>query len=123
MSNANSKYRVEKKSENSSYQRILEYENYIKQKKLVTNQKLIFEYNDMYLGLTQKQIIILRLVAKGLSNIKIAEELDLKDATVKLIIYRLTKYLERALFEKIDRFYLIIIAQKLQLDDALNNTS
>jgi len=123
VSNANSKYRVEKKSENSSYQRILEYENYIKQKKLVTNQKLIFEYNDMYLGLTQKQIIILRLVAKGLSNIKIAEELDLKDATVKLIIYRLTKYLERALFEKIDRFYLIIIAQKLQLDDALNNTS
>lgn len=122
MSNSNSKYRLEKKLENSGYQRVLEYENYIRQKKLATNQKIIFEYNDMYLGLTQKQINILKLVAKGLSNIKIAEELSLKDATVKLIIYRLTKYLERVLFERIDRFYLIIVAQKLQLDDQLRNT-
>lgn len=94
----------------------IDLETYLKQKKLSTYNKILFDYNGIKIGFTKKQINILSYVAKGYSNSRIAKELALKEAAVKLLIYRLMKYLENNLYEPIDRFYLIIIAQKLNLE-------
>ncbi|MBI1858516.1 MAG: hypothetical protein HYR97_05320 [Candidatus Melainabacteria bacterium] len=95
----------------------LDFETYLRKRKINTNKKLLVEYEGIKIALTQKQIEVLTYVAKGYSNIKIAKELTAKESTMKLLIYRLIKYLESVLYERIDRFYLIIIAQKFNLDD------
>ena len=95
----------------------LDFETYLRKRKINTNKKLLVEYEGVKIALTQKQIEVLTYVAKGYSNIKIAKELTAKESTIKLLIYRLIKYLESVLYERIDRFYLIIIAQKFNLDD------
>lgn len=100
-----------------SYSRDLNYEDYLRLRKSATNQKSIVEYMNIGFSLTQKQIEVLKLVALGFSNVKIAQILDAKEATIKLLIYRLTKRLETILGEKVDRFYLVIIAQKLNFKE------
>ena len=100
----------------SLYQLTRNYRNYMKQKKLNQWDKTMFRYRNLRLALTANQAEVLRLIAKGFSNIKIAQKLSRKEATVKLLIYRLMKYLEEVLYEKVDRFYLVIIAQELVLD-------
>lgn len=57
----------------------------------------------------------MEFVAKGYSNIKIAKELGVTESSIKLFIYRLMRKLEKRLSETIDRFYLVIIAQRLGL--------
>ena len=101
----------------TSYQLMLDYANYIKQRKLATNQKILFDYRGVKLAFTPKQLTVLNLVAKGFSNCKIAQLLLMKESTVKLLIYRLMKYMEAVLYDKIDRFYIVIIAQQLGLKD------
>lgn len=101
-------------SDSSLFHRILDYENYVKQRKLATNQKFIFNYKGIKLAFTQKQVSVLKLVTKGYSNIKIAQILNAKEATIKLLTYRLMKYLEAILYEKIDRYYLVVIAQGIE---------
>lgn len=100
---------------------MLEYKNYIKQKKININHRTILSYKSTKLALTLKQIQVLRLIAKGFSNTKIAYKLGIKEATIKLLVYRLMKYLENILNEKIDRFYLVIIAQELNLEHEPNS--
>ncbi len=95
----------------------LDYDNYLNERKLATGQRILFNYNEVKIGLTQKQINVLKLVAKGFSNIKIAHCLYVKESAVKLLIYRLMKSLEEDLNESIDRFYLVVIAQQLGLDE------
>lgn len=114
-----------KKFRRSSFnQLMLKYKKYLNHIKLTNNQKAIFNYNGITVGLTPKQIEVLKLIAKGFSNGKIAKKLLTKEATVKLLIYRLMKYLERMLYEEnIDRFNLVIIAQKLDLDSSLDLVS
>lgn len=107
---------LKRKRASSSYQLILDYQNYLNQKRLATNQKIAFFYNDIQLAFTPKQIEVLKLVAKGFSNAKIAKRLSAKEATTKLLIYRIMRYMEGVLFESVDRFYLVIIAQKLKLE-------
>ena len=121
MNSYDSEIRIDRKPIDSGYQRTLEYTNYIKQRKFLTNQKVILKYDNLTLALTEKQAIVLGLVAEGLSNIKIAHELALKETAVKLIVYRLMKNLESTLFEKIDRFYLVIVAQKLKSENDFYN--
>ncbi len=104
------------KKECSSYSLMLEYKNYIARKQQSANLKSTFEYKESKLSFTYKQIEILKLVAKGFSNLKITKKLLLKESTVKLNIYRVMRYIERVLLEKVDRFYLIIIAQNLDLE-------
>lgn len=100
----------------SSYPLVLDYENCLRERRLTANEKIIFDYKDTEIGFTQKQIEVLRLIAKGFSNIKIAKILRMKEAAIKLSVYRLMKYLEVTLEEKIDRYSLIIIAQELDLN-------
>lgn len=107
---------IDRRPESSLFHRMLDYETYLKQRKLATNQKFILHYKNIQLALTKKQIEVLSLVAKGLSNMKIAKELNLKESTIKILIYRVVKYLEEILYERIDRYYLIIVAQGLDLD-------
>ena len=95
----------------------LDYDNYLSAKKLHLNQRILFSYNGCTIGLTQKHIEVLRFVAKGFSNVKIAKCLEMRESSVKLLIYRLMRSLEKELNESVDRFYLIIIAQQLGLDD------
>lgn len=97
----------------SSIELLLDFESYIEKRKKSVNQKVSFDYNNRKLELTPKQINVLKLVAKGLSNTKIANELSVQSAAVKLSIYRIIKYLEYNLNERIDRFNLVILAQKL----------
>ena len=106
---------LRKRRANSAYQLMLEYKNYMRQRKFAWHQKYVFSFRDINIGLTKKQIEVLRFVGKGFSNAKIAQELSKKEATVKLLIYRLMKYLEKILYEPVDRFYLVIIAQELNL--------
>ena len=94
----------------------LDYDNYLNERRLAAGQRILFYYDGIKIGLTQKQINVLKLVAKGFSNIKIAQCLSVKETAVKLLIYRLMKYLEEALDESVDRFYLVVIAQQLELD-------
>ena len=95
----------------------LDYDNYLSERRLALGQKILFYYNGIRIGLTQKQINVLKLVAKGFSNIKIAECIGARESSIKLLIYRLMKYLEEELGESVDRFYLVIIAQQLALDE------
>lgn len=91
------------------------FEKYIKLKKLNLNQKILINYKGTRIGFTERQIKVLKLIAKGLSNIKIAEKLQAKESAIKLLVYRLMKYLEEMFYERVDRYYLIIIAQELNL--------
>ena len=95
----------------------LDYDNYLNEKRFSLNQRILFNYNGNTIGLTQKHIKVLKLVAKGFSNAKIAKCLGAKESSIKLLIYRLIKYLEEGLDESIDRFYLVVIAQQLGLDE------
>ena len=95
----------------------LDYDNYLTERKLAVGQKILFYYNGIKIGLTQKQINVLKFVAKGYSNIKIAHCMAVRETSMKLLIYRLMKYLEEALEESVDRFYLVVIAQQLGLDE------
>lgn len=99
------------------YELKLEFENYLRQRKKFANKKLVFEYNETKITLTKKQIKVLFYIAQGYSNQKIAKELGTRETAVKLLIYRLMKYLESTLYEQIDRYYLIIVAQKLHLEN------
>ena len=80
---------------------------------LFINRKILYIYKGKYLAFTAKQIDILHLVSLGYSNAKIAKRLFMKESTVKLITYRIMRYIERSFKEKVDRFSLIVIAQKL----------
>lgn len=111
---------LRRKRATSYYHFLLDYENYMKARKLAMNQKTLFVLNDTKLAFTPKQLEVLKLVAKGFSNLKIAKMLVLKESTVKIIIYRIMKYLEEVLYEKIDRFYLIIVAQQLRIEEYQN---
>ena len=91
----------------------LDYEEYLRQRKFLLYQKRLFDFKGNRIALTEKQINILKLVAKGFSNTKIAGELSRKESTVKLSVHRIMKYLELVLDENVDRFYLIIIAQQI----------
>lgn len=95
----------------------MEFENYSQQRKLKLNKKILFDYRDKKLAFTSKQINVLKLVAKGYSNAKIAETLSAREAAVKLLIYRLIKYMEGILKEGVDRFSLVIIAQQLNFEN------
>ncbi|OGI06431.1 MAG: hypothetical protein A3I68_01380 [Candidatus Melainabacteria bacterium RIFCSPLOWO2_02_FULL_35_15] len=95
----------------------LDYDNYLNERKLAVGQKILFYYGGIKIGLTQKQINVLKLVAKGYSNMKIARCMAVREDSVKLLIYRLMKYLEEVLEENVDRFYLVVIAQQLELDE------
>ena len=57
----------------------------------------------------------MEFVARGYSNIKIAKELGVTESSIKLFVYRLMRKLEKRLSETVDRFYLIIIAQRVGL--------
>ncbi len=95
----------------------LDYDNYLNEKRLTSGRRILFNYNGNKIALTQKQINVLKLVAKGFSNAKIAQCLSIKEQAIKLLIYRLMKYIEKVLYESVDRFYLIVIAQQLGLDE------
>ncbi len=83
------------------------------EKTLFINRKILYIYKGKYLAFTAKQIDVLHLVSLGYSNAKIAKRLFMKESTVKLITYRIMRYIERSFKEKVDRFSLIVIAQKL----------
>ena len=93
----------------------VEYESYLNSKKPFSYQKKLLGLNGYDVFLTQKQIDILKFVAKGFSNGRIAKELRKKESAIKLSIYRTMKYLEIILDKNVDRFSLIIIAQELDL--------
>lgn len=101
----------------SAYRLMVDYRNYVRQKKLARNQKIVFGYKDVKLGFTERQILFLKLISSGLSNSRIAQQLNIKEPTVKLAIYRLMRYLENILYEKVDRYRLVIIAQQLRLEN------
>ncbi|MBI2995834.1 MAG: hypothetical protein HYY52_03915 [Candidatus Melainabacteria bacterium] len=110
------KLNLKTRSTFSAYEQIIDHQNYLKQKGILLNQKTILNHKGIKIALTHKQIKVLKLVAGGFSNEKISKELIMKKCTVKLLLYRLMKYLEDVLYERIDRFSLIIIAQELDLD-------
>lgn len=95
---------------------IANYRDYINHKMLTCGEKLVFSYKGLKLSFTPKQVEVMRLVAKGFSNGKIARMLSKNESAIKLLIHRITNYLEEILHENIDRFYLIIIAQRLNLE-------
>ena len=95
----------------------IDYENYLNQRKLTSGRRFLFDYNESTIGFTLKQIKVLKLVSKGYANAKIAQCLGVRESAVKLLIYRMMKYLEEELSEDVDRFYLVIIAQQLGLED------
>lgn len=105
-----------------TYEPGLDYENYIQQRKLLIGQKILVKYRDKNLAFTKRQLEMLKLIAMGFSNLKIAKILNAKETTIKLLIYRLMKYIENVLDEKLDRFYLIVIAQEL-FNNNIPNTS
>ena len=102
--------------DSSPYEKSLALANYINQKKASKYHKIPLDYNNIQIWFTTRQIEILKLVAQGLSNTKIARKLDCKEVAVKLIVYRIIKQLEAILYEDIDRYYLVIIAQQLKFD-------
>lgn len=106
---------------NSSYELLLDYKNYMKQKKLLTSRKQVFKFKGINVAFTQKQLQILKLVALGFSNARIAKKLQARESAVKLLLYRLIRSLESVLYEEVDRFYLIIIAQNLGLGNYAEN--
>ena len=107
------------KKVNLTHQMMLDYQNYLKQRKLLKNKKTVFLYKETQLAFTPKQIKILKFIAKGFSNIKIAQSLMMKEPTIKILVYRLMKYLEGVLCEHVDRYHLIIIAQEMNLEGGL----
>lgn len=119
MSKVFSKKAVADEEKAASYELLLEYKNYLKQRRLLTNKKVLLDYKGTKIALTKKQIALLGLVAKGFSNTKIAQELLAKTSAIKQAIYRLTRYLEKNLYEHVDRFSLIIHAQQMDLNDQL----
>ena len=94
---------------------MLELQQSIIKKALSPNRKIICSYKGVRIALTGKQIEVLKLVAKGFSNSRISQQLKTKEPTLKLQIYRLMKYLESNILENIDRFYLVVIAQQIEL--------
>lgn len=102
---------------------MLEYETYIKTRASIINQKFPINYSNYNLRFTPKQMRVLELIAKGYSNRKIAKTLLIKESTLKLITYRLMKYLESIRRENIDRFYLIIIAQEIVVEYEKTNSN
>ena len=76
-------------------------------------------YGDI--NMRNKDAIIIRFLIERkneeLNILKISKELNMKEATTKLLVYRLMKYIETETKERIDRFYLIIIAQQFNLED------
>ena len=107
---------IKRKKARSANQIVLNYRNYFNRKNINGCQRIILGYRDVQLELTQNQINVLRLIARGFSNAKIARKLSKKESAIKLLIYRLMRYMETVLYETIDRFHLIIIAQELSLD-------
>lgn len=106
----------------TAYEPELNYENYIQQRKLLIGQKILVKYRDKNLAFTKRQLEMLKLIAMGFSNLRIAKILNAKETTIKLLIYRLMKYIEGILNEKLDRFYLIVIAQEF-FNSNIPNTS
>ena len=102
-----------RKRARSSHKLFFYYRNYIRDKKLIANHRIICTHGDLKLAFTQKQFTVLKLVALGFSNVKIAKRLGIKESTTKLLIYRIMKYLESVLYKRIDRFSLVIVAQEL----------
>lgn len=68
------------------------------------------------MAFTERQFYILNLVARGYSNSRVAKEISIKESAVKINVYRLMKKLEAILNENIDRFYLVILAQRLKIE-------
>lgn len=95
---------------------MLEYCNDLDEKRYLQG-KVVCNYKGISIGVTPKQVEVLKLVAQGFSNTKIAKKLGVKESTIKLLIYRLMKHLERRLYESVDRFYLVIIAQQLDFEE------
>ncbi len=79
------------------------------------SKKRTLSYNGTKVDFTKRQIAIMGFVARGYSNIKIAKELGVTESSIKLFVYRLMRKLEKRLSETVDRFYLIIIAQRIGL--------
>ncbi len=77
------------------------------------NKRFLVKYKDLDLLLTFRQMEIISLISMGYSNLKIAKKTKVRESAVKLMIYRLVKYLDRILEEKIDRFYLIVLSQEI----------
>ena len=102
--------------DSSPYEKLLDYNNYVEQKKASKHSKVPVNYNSVQVRFTSRQIEILKLVAQGLSNTRIAKKLECKETAVKLIVYRIMKNLEDILYEDIDRYYLVIIAQQFKFD-------
>ena len=102
--------------DSSPYEKLLDYNNYVEQKKASKHHKVPVNYNSVQVRFTSRQIEILKLVAQGLSNTRIAKKLECKETAVKLIVYRIMKNLEDILYEDIDRYYLVILAQQFKLD-------
>lgn len=102
--------------ESSPYEKLLDYNNYIEEKRASKHHKIPVDYNNVQVRFTSRQIEILKLVAQGLSNTRIAKKLNCRETAVKLVIYRITKNLEEILYEDIDRYYLVIIAQKFKFN-------
>ena len=81
--------------------------------KLSINKRYLIEYRKVDLLFTLKQMEVISLISKGFSNSKIAKQIETRESTIKLMVYRLMKYLEDALGENVDRFYLIILSQEI----------
>ncbi len=105
---------------NSPLELRIDYESCLNEKKFASGRRFSFDYDGCKIGFTAKQIKALKFVAKGYSNQKIAHCLGMKESSIKLLIYRIMKYLEKELSENVDRFYLVIIAQQLELDNYKN---
>jgi DNA-binding CsgD family transcriptional regulator len=81
--------------------------------KLSINKRYLIKYRKADLLFTLKQMEVISLISKGFSNLKIAKQIGIRESTIKLMVYRLMRYLEDALGEKVDRFYLIILSQEV----------
>jgi len=81
--------------------------------KLSINKRYLIKYRQVDLLFTLKQMEVISLISKGFSNSKIAKQIETRESTIKLMIYRLMRYLEDALGENVDRFYLIILSQEI----------
>ena len=91
------------------------------QSQKLTNKKFIYSYKcGVDIPLTSRQIILLSLISKGFSNIKIARILLKKETSIKLSIHRIIKYIEFFTCEKLDRYSIIIFAQELVKQNKLD---
>jgi len=108
-----------KRDFNATCEILHDYESYLKHKRLWANRKYLLKYRHFRIALTQRQIIVLKLVARGFANSKIAQLLRVNEPAVKLSVHRLIKYFERVLEEKIDRFMFTVIAQQVDFKGEL----